>query len=210
MWLVDNQNWICLCNNIDWTARTEIVQLSKYNGCIFICSFAAFQLFICINRLVECLHIDDHDIDGAIRRKAVNFRELGRIVDEKPDFLAVFLREMLLCHLKRLINALADSDARHNHDELAPTVVLVQLIHGLDVGIGLADTGFHFNRQVIATFQLVRWLDLIGALYLLQMLQNQLVGKLRHDAFIPPAGKIVHRCDCLLLTIFKASVHHCM
>ena len=115
---------------------------------------------------------------------------------------------MLLRHLKRFINALADGNARHDHDEFAPTIVLVQLIHGLDVGISLTDAGFHFNRQVIATFQLVRRLDLIGALYLLQMLQNQLVGKLRHDAFIPPAGKIVHRCDCLLLTIFKTTIHH--
>ena len=41
-----------------------------------------------------------------------------------------------------------------------------------------------------------------------EMLQNQLVGKLRHNAFIPPAGKIVHRCDCLLLTFFKATIHH--
>ena len=77
---------------------------------------------------------------------------------------------MLLRHLKGLINTLADGNARHDHNELAPAVVLVQLIHGLDVGIGLADAGFHFNRQIITTFQLIRRLDLIGTLYLLQML----------------------------------------
>ena len=75
---------------------------------------------------------------------------------------------MILRHLKGLINTLADGNARHDHNELAPAVVLVQLIHGLDVGIGLADAGF--NRQIITTFQLVRRLELIGALYLLQML----------------------------------------
>ena len=74
---------------------------------------------------------------------------------------------MLLRHLKGLINALADGNARHDHDEFAPTIVLVQLIHGLDVGISLADACFHLNGQVIATFQLVRWLDLICALHLL-------------------------------------------
>ena len=115
---------------------------------------------------------------------------------------------MLLRHLKRFINALADGNARHDRDEFAPTIVLVQLIHGLDVGISLTNTCFHLNGQIVATFQLIRWLDLIGTLYLLQMLQNQAVGKLRYNEFIPPAGKIVHRCDCLLLTIFKTTIHH--
>ena len=77
---------------------------------------------------------------------------------------------MFLRHLKRLIDALADGNARHDHDELAPTIVLVQLIHGLDVGISLTNTCFHLNGQIVATFQLIRWLDLICALYLLQML----------------------------------------
>ena len=115
---------------------------------------------------------------------------------------------MLLRHLKGLINALADGNARHDHDEFAPTIVLVQFIHGLDVGIRFTNTCFHLNGQIVASFQLFGRLDLIGALHLLQMLQNQLVGKLRHNAFIPPAGKIVHRCDCLLLTFFKATIHH--
>ena len=112
---------------------------------------------------------------------------------------------MLLRHLKGLINALADGDARHDHDEFAPTIVLVQFIHGLDVGIGLADAGFHFNRQIITTFQLIRRLDLIGTLHLLQMFQNQLVGKLWHNTFITPAGE-VRVIRERLLTV--ASVHH--
>ena len=82
--------------------------------------------------------------------------------------------------------------------------MLVQLIHGLDIGIGLADTCLHFNGQVITALQLVRRFDLVGALYLLQMLQNQLIRKLRHNALVAPAGEIGvirHR----LLTV--ASVH---
>ena len=175
--LVDNQNRVRFCNNINRATRTELVQLHVNAPRILALG-------------IERLRVDNHNVYGTIRRKAVNFRELGRIVDEEPDLLAVFLRKMLLRHLKGLINALADGNARHDHDELAPTIVLVQLIHGLDVGIGLADAGFHFNRQIITTFQLVRRLDLIGALHLLQMFQNQLVRKLRHNAFIPPAGEI--------------------
>ena len=97
---------------------------------------------------------------------------------------------MLLGHLKGFVNTFSNGDAGYNHDELAPTVVLVQLVHGLDIGIGLADAGFHFNRQIITTFQLIRRLDLVGALHLLQMFQNQLIGKLRHNALVAPAGEV--------------------
>ena len=190
--LVDNQNWVRFCNDVNRTTGTELVQLHVNTPRVLTLG-------------IERLRVDNHDIDGTVRRKAVNFRELGRIVDKEPDFLAVFLRKMLLRHLKGLINALADGNARHDHDELAPTVMLVQLIHGLDVGIGLANARLHFNRQVVATFQLVRRLDLIGTLHLLQMFQNQLVGKLRHNAFITPAGKIRVIRERLLTV---ASVHH--
>ena len=200
--LVDNQNRVRFCNNINRATGTELVQLHVNTPRV---------LTLGIERLI----IDNHDIDGTVRRKAVNFRELGGIIDKEPDLLAVFLREMLLCHLKGLINALADSNARHDHDELAPTVVLVQLIHGLDVGIGLADAGLHLNRQIITTFQLVRWLYLIGALHLLQMFQNQLVGKLRHDAFVAPAGRFLfffygylRRFHTVRLYFLVASVYH--
>ena len=122
---------------------------------------------------------------------------------------------MFLRHLKGLINTLADGNARHDHNELAPAVVLVQLIHGLNVGIGLADAGLHFNRQVVATFQLIRRLDLISTLHLLQMFQNQLVGKLRHNAFVAPAGRFLfffygylRRFLTVRLYFLVASVYH--
>ena len=193
--LVNNQNRVGLCNNVDWTAGAELIQLHVNASCILTLG-------------IERLRVDDHDIDGAVRRKAVNFRKLRRVVDEETNLLAVFLRKMLLRHLKGLIDALTDGNAWHDHDEFAPTIMLVQLIHGLDVGIGLANARLHFNRQVIATFQLIRRLDLIGTLHLLQMFQNQFVGKLRHNAFVAPSGKIVHRGDHLLLTFFKATIHH--
>ena len=85
--------------------------------------------------------------------------------------------------------------------------MLVQFIHRLDVGIGLADARLHFNRQVVATFQLVRRLDLIGTLYLLQMFQNQLVGKLRHNTLVAPAGEIRIILQANLIVSITA-VHH--
>ena len=192
--LVDNQNRVGLCNNVNRATGAELVQLHVNASRI-------------LTSGVECLRVDDHDIDGAVRRKAVNFRKLCGVVDEETNLLAVFLCKMLLRHLKRFIDALADGNARHDHDEFAPTIVLVQFIHGLDVGISLTDAGFHFNRQIIATFQLVRRLDLIGTLYLLQMLQNQLVGKLRHNTLVAPAGEIRIILQANLIVSITA-VHH--
>ena len=63
---------------------------------------------------------------------------------------------MLLRYLKGLINTLADCNTWHNHDELTPTVVLIQFIHGFDVGVGLADAGFHLNCQIVTAFQYFR------------------------------------------------------
>ena len=154
--LVNNQNWVRLCNDVNRATGTELVQLHVNTPCVLTLG-------------IERLRVDNHDIDGAVRCKAVNLRELGRIVDEEPDLLAVFLRKMLLRHLKGLINALADGDARHDHDEFAPTIVLVQFIHGLDVGIRFTNTCFHLNGQIVASFQLFGRLDLIGALHLLQV-----------------------------------------
>ena len=190
--LVDNQNRVRFCNNINRATGTEFVQLHVNTPRVLTLG-------------IERLRVDNHNVYGAIRRKAVNFRKLSGIIYKKANLLSVFFRKVFLRYLKGLINTLADGNARHDHDELTPTVVLVQLIHGLDVGISLADTGFHFNRQIITTFQLVRRLDLIGALHLLQMFQNQLVGKLRHNTFITPAGEICIVCHGLLTV---APVHH--
>ena len=190
--LVNNQNRVCFCDNVNRAAGTELIQL--HVNAPRVLTFG-----------VERLRVDNHDIDGTVRRKTVNLGELGGIVDEEADFLSIFLRKMLLRHLKGLIDALADGNARHDHDKLAPTVVLVQLVHGLDIGIGLADAGFHLNRQIIAAFQFLRGLDLIGTLHLLQIFQNQLVGQLRDNTFVAPAGEVFFIGDCLLAV---ASVHH--
>lgn len=146
MRLIDNQNRICFCNNVNWATGAKAIQLSEYNCSIFVCSFATLQFFIRINRFIKCLHINYHNIDGTVRCKAVDLSKLRGVIDEETNLLAVFLCKMFLSHLKGFVDALADCDARHNHNELTPTVVFVQLIHGLDVGIGLADTGLHFNR----------------------------------------------------------------
>ena len=113
---------------------------------------------------VEGLGVDDHHIDGAVGGKAVDLRQLGGIVDKEPDLLPILLRKVLLGHLERLVDTLPDSHAGYHHDELAPAVVPVQLVHGLDVGVGLAHAGLHLNGKIVVPFQPGRRSNLVGPL----------------------------------------------
>ena len=70
--LVDNQDWIHLCNDIDWLAAAEGVELFVNDALIL--------------AGIERLHIDDHDVDRTVRRKAFYFRQAVGIVDEKNGF----------------------------------------------------------------------------------------------------------------------------
>jgi hypothetical protein len=67
---------------------------------------------------------------------------------KKRAFLAVAFQKVLGGDLQRLVHALADGDAGHHDDELAPAMALVQLEHALDVAVGLAGAGFHLYVEV--------------------------------------------------------------
>ena len=163
---VNDQNRVGFSDNINGPAGTKFIQLHVNPAGI---------LAFCI----ECLGIDNHHVDGAVRREAVDFSELGGVIDEKAYLFPVLLGKMLLGHLKGLIHTLPNGYAGNHHNKLAPAVVLVQLEHGLDVSIGLAHAGLHLNGEIVAvgpSLQLVRRFDLICALNFVQLLQNPLVG----------------------------------
>ena len=174
--LIDDQNRIRLSDDIDRPAGAEFVQLHVDTAGI-------------LSSGIKGLGVDDHNIDGAVRCEAINFGQLGRVVDKKTDLFTILFRKMLLGHLERFIHTLADGDAGHHHDELAPAIGAVQLVHGLDVGVGLAHASLHLDSQVVMPLQLVRRFQLVGPLYLLQILQNVSVGELRHDFVVAPSGK---------------------
>ena len=98
---------------------------------------------------------------------------------------------MFLCDLQRLIHALTNGNTWNDYDKLAPAVSLVQLVHGLDVGIRFSDTCFHFDRQVEMPLQLFRRLDLIGTLNFLQVFQNHFIAEFRDDFLICPACELL-------------------
>ena len=123
------------------------------------------------------------------------------MVDREADCLIIFARKMLLRGLERFIDALADGDGRHNDDELAPAVALVQLIHRFDVGIGLARAGLHFDREIDARpGQLVRGFQTVPALHRAQIVQQLPVCQLRHERLIAEAdlgiiGAYLYACQ---------------
>ena len=113
---------------------------------------------------------------------------------------------MLLRHLKGFIHTLTDGDAGHHHNELAPAVVFIQLVHGFDVSVGLADAGLHLDGQVVMPLQMLGGLELTCTLHLLQMFQNNAVRQLWHNALVAPACKIVLISKGLL--VVDAAIHH--
>ena len=61
------------------------------------------------------------------------------------------LHKMLRRHLESLIHALADGDARHDDDKLAPAVTPVQLKNRLYVNVGLARPRLHLHIERAAS-----------------------------------------------------------
>ena len=135
---VDNQNRVGLSDNVNRTTAAECIERLVDN--------------LLVLAGIERLHIDDHYVDGAVRCKVINVCQSAGtgIIDKEANLLAVLIGKVLLRGLEGLVNALTDSDRRHNDDKLAPAVALIKLVHGLDIGIGFAGAGFHFNRQIDA------------------------------------------------------------
>ena len=84
-------------------------------------------------------------------------------------------------NLKGLLHALADSDTRHNDNELAPAVLLVQLEHCLDVDVGLTGAGFHLDIKAAPAHALNERggeFDVVRILLLVDIRKQLFIGKL--------------------------------
>ena len=75
----------------------------------------------------------------------VNVRQIFGVVDKEPCLFSVELHEVVLHHLETFLHTFPDGNGGDNHNELAPTILLIQLKHGLDVNIGLSGSRFHFH-----------------------------------------------------------------
>ncbi|MPN45257.1 hypothetical protein SDC9_192824 [bioreactor metagenome] len=148
MRFVDDQDGIGFGNHIDRPAAAEAIQFHVDTPGI-------------LSPGVERLGIDDHHVERVVAGKAVDLGQLGRVIDKEPDLFSVVLGEVFLRDLERLIYPLADGNAWHHDNELAPAIPLVKLVHRLDVGIGLSRTRLHLDGQVVSSFQRRRWRDLV-------------------------------------------------
>ena len=61
--------------------------------------------------------------------------------------LAVLFGEVVGHRLQALDDPLTDRHTGYHDDELRPAVVLVELVHRLDIGIGLTCTRLHLDAQ---------------------------------------------------------------
>ena len=118
---------------------------------------------------IECLHIDDHDVNAAIRGELLQMMQLLGIVDEEPGALFVFLHEVFGGNLEGFIDSFANRNRRHHDDKLGPAIAAVQLEHGLDVAIGFTGAGFHFdieiNRTDLGADQCCRSMEILPLLH---------------------------------------------
>ena len=76
--------------------------------------------------------------------------QLFGVVDEEARLLFIGFEEVFGGDFQRFIHAFADGDAGHDDDEFAPAVDLVQLKNGLDVAVGFAGAGLHFDVEIDA------------------------------------------------------------
>ena len=150
----DNDRAVCF-NYVDWSAAAEIIQLCADTSCIFTTG-------------IECLNIDDHDVDISALAIVIDIRQILGVVNEETRLLAIILHEVLLHGFKALLDAFTDCNAWNYYDKLAPAIQLIQFKHGFDVNIGFTSTGFHFHIKRAYTqssrFQRIGELNIIACL----------------------------------------------
>ena len=133
--LIQNQNRAVLADDINGPAGLKIVQFLVNTAVILACC-------------VECLDIDDHDMDARTGRKTFQLMKLLGVVNKRSDFFSVDLGEVFGGDLKGLGDPFPNGDAGHHDNELGPSIPLVHFENGLDIAIGLSRAGFHFHVQV--------------------------------------------------------------
>ena len=149
---------------------------------------------------VECLNVDNHNIDTRAGAEIVQLRQVLAVINEEPCLFAVVFHEVVFGDLEGLIDALADRYGRDYHDEFAPAVAFVQLENGFDVNIGLAGSGFHFHVEAACAEvaeQPLGLLDVVPALHVLDVQENLVAVQLQAGIF---------KTDGVVLRITEAKI----
>ena len=143
LWLVDDDDGLACAHEL---ARAESAS-ELLTGTVE--EVALLRGAVLLEAFVECVDVDDHDLDGARRGEVAHRPHVLRVVHEVVERRAVVKRlEVLARGLEALEDALADGNARHDDDELRDAVAAVQLVDGADVHVGLAGAGLHLDGEV--------------------------------------------------------------
>ena len=200
LWLVQNNDRTVCLDNIDRAAGAKFIPFGVDDT-------GFFALTVLFQRGGKRLRVDDHHIDAGAARKVIQLVQVGAVVDEEASLLAVVLHKVVCGDFKGLLHALTDRNGGNDHDKLAPAVLLVQLEHRLDIDVGFARAGFHFNIKA-ATPQVFdkgsRELDIVLTLQGLNVVQKLFIGKLNGFVFITG---IVQRIDDFKLLIGHTEGH---
>ena len=130
--LIKDNNRTVRLDNVNWFSAAEVIQFRADTPCI-------------LSTGIEGLNVYNHDVDICTLAEVINLRQILRIIHEETCFFPIILHEVILHGFKTLADALSDSNARHNHDKLAPSVLLVQFKHGLYIYVGLTRSGLHLH-----------------------------------------------------------------
>ena len=130
--LIKDNNRTVRLDNVNWFSAAEVIQFRADTPCI-------------LSTGIESLNVYNHDVDICTLAEVINLRQILRIVHEETSLLAVIFHKVILHGLKTLADALSDSNARHDHDKLAPAVLLVQFKHGLYIDVGLTRSSLHLH-----------------------------------------------------------------
>ena len=117
-------------------------------------------------------------MNAVIRSKGINLSKLLRVVDEVLHTLTIFSSKVFCHTLKTLEHAFADGNTGHYNHKFRPTIAGVQLVHGLDVGIGLTRTCFHLDgKGASVALQMLHGLQSFCHLYTTHILANAFIVK---------------------------------
>ena len=144
--LIENEDRAVRRDHIDRTARAERIAL-RVDDARLLVPAAPLNRLLLVQRGSKRLRVDDHHRETRIGRECIQLIQIRTVIDEEPGLLPIVLHEMLRRHLEGLLHALADRNARHHHDELAPAIAAVQLKHRLDIDIRLARPRLHLHIQ---------------------------------------------------------------
>ena len=126
---------------------------------------------------VERLNVHHHQLHLVAGGELPQLRHLRRVIDPRVQRrVAVERLEMLLRQRNRVQHALANGHARHDDDELLPTVTRVEFKQRPQINVGLARARLHLHGEVQARQFLVR-LNFVLRLNPSDVAQNRLVAQ---------------------------------